>query len=52
MKDIPIQDWVKLAVSHAKDIWMAADRAHDASLITLVTMYISDHDTIGLNIYL
>jgi isocitrate dehydrogenase len=55
-KDLPIQDWVKLAVNRAKAtgcptiFWLDADRAHDANLITKVNEYLKNHDTSGLNI--
>merc|ERR1712227_954531 len=55
-KDLPIQDWVKLAVSRAKAtgakavFWLDPNRAHDANLIGLVTKYLGDHDTKGLDI--
>merc|ERR1712029_792805 len=55
-KDLPIQDWVKLAVSRAKAtgakavFWLDSDRAHDANLISLVNKYLADHDTNGLDI--
>merc|ERR1712227_263648 len=55
-KDIPIQDWVKLAVSRGKAtgskvvFWLDPQRAHDANLINLVTKYLNDHDTNGLDI--
>merc|ERR1712110_821082 len=56
VKDIPIQDWVKLAVSRARAtgakavFWLDANRAHDANLIGLVKKYLGDHDTTGLDI--
>merc|ERR1712227_1056148 len=55
-KDLPIQDWVKLAVSRARAtgakavFWLDAQRAHDANLIQLGTKYLADHDTKGLDI--
>ncbi|NNG14515.1 MAG: NADP-dependent isocitrate dehydrogenase, partial [Gammaproteobacteria bacterium] len=55
-KDIPIQDWVKLAVTRARltglpaIFWLDENRAHDAKLIEKVTTYLNDHDTSGLNI--
>merc|ERR1719188_2078505 len=55
-KDLPIQDWVKLAVSRASAtgakavFWLDPARAHDANLIKLVTKYLGDHDTKGLDI--
>lgn len=53
-KDIPIQDWVKLAVNRAKDsgqpvvFWLDEKRAHDAEEIKKVNQYIKDHDTSGI----
>ena len=55
-KDLPIRDWVKLAVSRAKAtgnpaiFWLDAERAHDAILIEKVKTYLKDHDTNGLDI--
>ncbi|WP_406390897.1 NADP-dependent isocitrate dehydrogenase [Streptomyces sp. NBC_00887] len=55
-KDLPIQDWVKLAVSRARAtgnpavFWLDEDRAHDAKLIEKVRTYLADHDTDGLQI--
>ncbi|HKT35708.1 MAG TPA: NADP-dependent isocitrate dehydrogenase [Nitrospira sp.] len=56
VKDAPIQDWVKLAVSRAKAtgapavFWLNKDRAHDAELIKKVNQYLQKHDTKGLDI--
>ena len=56
VKDAPIQDWVKLAVSRAKAsktptvFWLDKNRAHDAELIKKVNAYIPNHDTTGLDI--
>ncbi|MFH6604229.1 NADP-dependent isocitrate dehydrogenase [Maribacter algicola] len=56
VKDGPIRDWVKLAVSRAKAtqvptvFWLDENRAHDAELIKKVTVYLKDHDTSGLDI--
>jgi isocitrate dehydrogenase len=56
VKDAPIQDWVKLAVSRAKAtgapavFWLNKDRAHDAELIKKVNAYLPKHDTSGLEI--
>ncbi len=56
VKDAPIRDWVKLAVTRARAtgapavFWLDATRAHDAQLITKVTQYLQDHDTNGLQI--
>ena len=55
-KDIPIRDWVKLAVSRARAtgdpaiFWLDQGRAHDANLIAKVRAYLPDHDTTGLDI--
>ncbi len=55
-KDIPIRDWVRLAVSRARAtgeptiFWLDKNRAHDAAMIKLVTAYLKDHDTNGLDI--
>lgn len=55
-KDVPIRDWVKLAVNRARAtgtpavFWLDADRAHDANLITKVKEYLGEHDTEGLTI--
>ena len=56
VKDAPIQDWVKLAVSRAKAtgapaiFWLDKHRAHDAELIKKVNRYLPSHDTKGLDI--
>jgi len=56
VKDAPIQDWVKLAVTRAKAsgapavFWLNKDRAHDAELIKKVNAYLPKHDTSGLEI--
>ncbi len=55
-KDIPIRDWVKLAVSRARAtgspavFWLDQTRAHDANLIAKVREYLTEHDTNGLRI--
>ncbi|MCW8899822.1 MAG: NADP-dependent isocitrate dehydrogenase, partial [Gammaproteobacteria bacterium] len=55
-KDLPIQDWVKLAVNRARltgqpaIFWLDDKRAHDAKLISKVEKYLKDHDTTGLDI--
>lgn len=55
-KDAPIQDWVKLAVTRARQsgmpavFWLDDERAHDAQLIKKVEKYLQDHDTDGLDI--
>ncbi|MGJ5642119.1 NADP-dependent isocitrate dehydrogenase [Formosa sp. S-31] len=56
VKDAPIQDWIKLAVSRARAtdtptvFWLDQNRAHDAELIKKVEAYLPDHDTSGLEI--
>ena len=56
VKDEPVRDWVKLAVSrgHATGatvvFWLDGDRAHDAQLIQKVGQYLGDHETDGLEI--
>jgi len=56
VKDLPIRDWVKLAVSRASAtgnpaiFWLDKHRAHDAELIKKVNVYLKDHDTNGLDI--
>ena len=58
VKDAPIQDWVKLAVSRAKAsnlptvFWLDSKRAHDAELIEKVKTYLKDHDTSGLELHI
>ena len=55
-KDVPIRDWVKLAVTRARAtgdpavFWLDEGRAHDANLIAKVRTYLGDHDTGGLRI--
>jgi isocitrate dehydrogenase len=55
-KDLPIQDWVKLAVRRARAtgapavFWLDKNRAHDAQMIEKVNKYLKDHDTKGLEI--
>jgi isocitrate dehydrogenase len=55
-KDLPIQDWVKLAVNRARAtgsaayFWLDPRRAHDACLTGLVNRYLQDHDTDDLDI--
>ena len=56
VKDAPIQDWVKLAVSRAKAtneltiFWLDENRAHDAELIKKVKSYLPNYDVAGLDI--
>ncbi|MBO8192036.1 NADP-dependent isocitrate dehydrogenase [Streptomyces oryzae] len=55
-KDVPIQDWVKLAVTRARAtgdpavFWLDETRAHDKNLIAKVREYLPLHDTEGLRI--
>ncbi|MEV0041378.1 NADP-dependent isocitrate dehydrogenase [Streptomyces sp. NPDC050804] len=55
-KDLPVRDWVKLAVTRARAtgdpavFWLDEERAHDASLIAKVRTYLAEHDTEGLRI--
>ena len=55
-KDLPIKDWVKLAVTRARNtgsaaiFWLDENRAHDRNLIAKVETYLQDHDTDGLEI--
>ena len=56
VRDIPIQDWVKLAVNRARAtsapavFWLDKNRAHDANVIAKVEKYLTNHDTAGLEI--
>jgi isocitrate dehydrogenase len=56
VKDLPIQDWVKLAVNRASAtgvptiFWLDKNRPHDAQLIQKVNAYLPNHDTTGLDI--
>jgi len=55
-KDLPIQDWVKLCVTRAKNtgdpavFWLDPERAHDRNIIAKVEEYLPMHDTSGLEI--
>ncbi|PLY12008.1 MAG: NADP-dependent isocitrate dehydrogenase [Sedimenticola sp.] len=55
-KDLPIRDWVKLAVNRARAtgcpavFWLDQQRGHDANIIAKVNEYLKDHDTTGLEI--
>ena len=55
-KDIPIKDWVRLAVERARIegvptiFWLDANRGHDAQMIKKVNTYLADHNTDGLDI--
>ena len=56
VKDAPIRDWVKLAVTRARNsgmpalFWLDPYRPHEAQLIKKVETYLKDHDTTGLDI--
>ena len=56
VKDAPVQDWIKLAVTRAKAsqtpavFWLNEDRAHDSELIKKVNKYLPNYDTEGLDI--
>ena len=55
-KDLPIQDWVKLAVTRARAsqtpavFWLDNQRAHDIEIIKKVKLYLPEHDTTNLDI--
>ncbi len=55
-RDLPIRDWVKLAVNRARQtglpaiFWLDDKRAHDRNLIAKVNQYLQDHDTDGLDL--
>jgi len=55
-KDLPVQDWVKLAVNRARlsntpaIFWLDEKRAHDAQVIAKVKAYLAQQDTTGLDI--
>jgi len=56
VKDVPIRDWVKLAVTRARAtgapavFWLDRNRAHDRQVIAKVERYLKEHDTSGLEI--
>ena len=56
VKDAPIRDWVKLAVSRAKAsgspaiFWLDENRGHDTEIIKKINQYLPEHDTAGLEI--
>ena len=58
VKDAPIQDWVKLAVSRARAtstpaiFWLDENRSHDKELIAKVRTYLKNHDTENLEIHI
>ena len=55
-KDVPIRDWIKLAVTRARAtdtpavFWLDENRAHDAEIIKKIDAYLPEHDTDGLDI--
>ena len=55
-RDLPIQDWIKLAVNRARAtgvptvFWLDSDRAHDANVIAKIDQYLPQYDTSGLDI--
>ena len=55
-KDLPVKDWVKLAVNRARAtgnpsiFWLDPNRAHDANLIKKVETYLKEYDTTGLEV--
>jgi len=57
-KDLPIRDWVKLAVNRARAtgapavFWLDKNRGHDAQMIEKVNAYLKDHDTTGLELHI
>jgi isocitrate dehydrogenase len=58
VKDAPIQDWVKLAVTRARNsetpavFWLDKERSHDSELIKKVNQYLKNHDTNDLDIHI
>ncbi len=58
VKDAPIRDWVKLAVTRARNsgmpvlFWLDPYRPHENELIKKVELYLQDHDTDGLDIHI
>jgi isocitrate dehydrogenase len=55
-RDLPIRDWVKLAVNRARlteqpaVFWLDSNRAHDINIINKVEAYLKEHDTSGLEL--
>jgi isocitrate dehydrogenase len=55
-KDAAVRDWIKLAVTRARDsgmpavFWLDRDRAHDAEIIAKVEAELPNHDTEGLQL--
>lgn len=58
VKDAPVQDWIKLAVTRAKAtatpavFWLDEERAHDSQLIKKVNKYLPEHDTSDIEIHI
>ena len=58
VKDAPVRDWVKLAVSRARAtgapavFWLDRDRPHDAQLLAKVETYLAEHDCDGLSFHM
>ncbi len=58
VKDLPVQDWVGLAVRRARAtgapavFWLDQTRAHDRNLINKVQVYLGNHDTSGLELHI
>ena len=57
VKDEPVQDWVKLAVTRVRAVgagvfWLNENRAHDAQLILKVNKYLKGYDTAGLELFI
>jgi isocitrate dehydrogenase len=58
VKDAPVRDWVKLAVTRARAsgtpavFWLDVGRAHDAELIKKVNLYLQDHDLDGIETHI
>src|SRR6201997_1470191 len=58
VKDAPIRDWVKLAVTRARNsgmeavFWLDPYRPHEAEMIKKVELYLKDHDTSGLHLHI
>src|SRR4029079_18645811 len=56
VKDLPVQDWVNLAVNRARAtntpavFWLDQNRSHDAELIKKVKQYLKNYDTTGLQV--
>jgi isocitrate dehydrogenase len=55
-RDLPIRDWVRLAVAraratgHAAIVWLDDRRAYDRNVIEKTVRYLKDHDTSGIDI--